>query len=63
MKLTIKQWRGARSLTQIELAEKLGVGRETVIRWENKPSEITIANCYKLAEIFETTLDEIIFLP
>ena len=47
-------------LTQDQLAEQLGVTAQAVSKWENDQSCPDIAMLPKLAEIFETTTDELL---
>ena len=49
-------------LTQEQLAEKLGVTAQAVSKWENDQSCPDITTLPKLAEIFQTTTDEILGL-
>ncbi len=48
--------RGA-GLSQEALAEKLGVSRQTVAKWESGESVPDVLRCDALAELFETTLE------
>ena len=54
----IKELRTELNITQGELAEKLGIDRSTISKWENpegtEPDSQTIA---KLAEIFDVSTD------
>lgn len=63
-KLTIGQkisaLRKGKSLTQEELAEKLGVSPQAVSKWENDISCPDIMLLPELAEFFEVTTDEIL---
>lgn len=63
MALSIKGWRGARELTQEEMAERLGVHRSTYILWEKNPENISIANAAKVAKVLGVKMNDIIFLP
>lgn len=47
-------------LTQDVLAEKLGVTAQAVSKWENNQSYPDITMLPKLAEIFDTTIDELL---
>lgn len=47
-------------LTQEELAEKLGVSAQAVSKWENDISIPDISLLINLADLFETSLDELV---
>ena len=47
-------------LTQDQLAEKLGVTAQAVSKWENDQSCPDISMLPKLAEIFGTSIDELL---
>ena len=56
----IEQFRRDKSITQEELAEKLAVSPQAVSKWENDLSCPDIMLLPKLAEIFGTTVDELL---
>ncbi len=56
----IMRHRKALGLTQEQLAEKLGVTAQAVSKWENDQSCPDIYMLPKLAELFETTTDELL---
>lgn len=58
---TIAKRRNERSMTQNQLAEKLGVGYEAVSRMERGNIMPTIGKLIKLAEVFECPIDELLF--
>jgi transcriptional regulator with XRE-family HTH domain len=58
--LKIKQKRKDYNLTQEEVAEKLGVSRQTVSKWENDRSLPDIHSLLLFCEIFDTSLDELL---
>ena len=60
--LTIKQIRLAKEITIQQMAKRLGVHPNTYAAWEKEPLTITIGNAFKIAEIFEVSVDDI-FLP
>lgn len=47
-------------LTQEELAEKAGVSRQTVAKWESGESTPDLASCCTLAKLFDVTLDNLV---
>lgn len=61
MKLTLRQWRGARGLTQKEVSEKLSVHINTYQKWEENPGKIKISDAQHLSKVFGVSLDEIDF--
>ncbi len=52
--------RKSAGLSQEALAEKLGVSRQTLAKWENGESVPDVLHCDQMAEIFETTLDSLL---
>lgn len=55
----LRQTRINHKLTQEELAEKLGVSRQTVAKWENGESIPDVMKCSELAEVFGLELEDI----
>lgn len=47
-------------LSQEAVAERIGVSRQTVAKWENGESAPDIANCDRLAELFDLSLDDLV---
>ena len=47
-------------LSQEALAEKLGVSRQTLAKWESGESVPDVLRCDKLAELFDMTLDSLL---
>lgn len=56
----IMQLRKMKRMSQEDLAEKLGVSRQTLSKWETGESLPDIEKCKLLAEIFEVTLDDMV---
>ena len=48
----IRKYRKEKGLSQDELAEKLGVSRQSISLWENGQTQPTIENILALARIF-----------
>lgn len=46
--------------SQEEVAEKIGVSRQAVAKWENGTTTPDITNCAALAKLYNVTLDELI---
>ena len=59
MKNCIKALRKARGLRQEDLAELLGVSRQTIIAIENDKYDPSLALAMRLARLLETTVEEI----
>ena len=55
----IKQLRLKSSLTQEQLAERLGIGAQSVSKWENNVAMPDITTLPLLAEIFGVTIDDL----
>jgi len=53
----IKTCRLAANLSQEQVAEKVGVSRQAVTKWETDLSAPSTENLFKLAELFNTTVD------
>ena len=56
----IRNYRKENNLSQDELAEKLGVSRQSISLWENGQTQPTIDNIIALAKIFNITADELL---
>ena len=54
------QLRKARNLSQGEVADALGVSRQSVSKWENNTSVPELDKLVKLGELFGLTLDELV---
>ncbi|MDE7464458.1 MAG: helix-turn-helix domain-containing protein [Clostridiales bacterium] len=55
----IMQYRLSAELTQQQLADKIGVSRQTVVRWEKGRIVPTLFYAQRLADLFSTTVDEL----
>lgn len=60
MSVNIKKIRKEQGLTQVALAEKIGVKQNTISAWENGESYPRVEVLIKLSEIFGCTLDELV---
>lgn len=56
----LKQIRKNEGLSQEQLAEKIGVSRQAITKWETGKGLPDIENMVIIAEIFKTTLDELL---
>ena len=54
------QRRKLNHLAQEELADKVGVSRQTLSKWETGESLPDIVRCRQLAEVFRVTLDDLV---
>lgn len=52
----LKELRELRKMTRVELAEKLGVTKLTILNWEHGTHEIKGSNAKKLAEYFNVSI-------
>lgn len=59
MKNRLEELRKARGMTQEELAEVLEVSRQTVGSLENGRYNPSILLAFKIARLFETTIEEV----
>lgn len=55
----IRSLRQARSLTQTELAARLGIAAATVVKWEAGQVEPRLRQLRSLAEVFGVTIDDL----
>ncbi len=56
----LKIFRKRNSFTQEEIAEKLGVSRQAVAKWERGESMPDIESCIKLADLYGVTIDNLV---
>lgn len=59
MKNKIQQLRKERKLSQAELANMLGVTRQTIISIENEKYTASLVLAWKIAKVFETTIEDV----
>lgn len=59
MKNNIKELRAKYNLTQDELAERLGVSRQTIISLEKERYNPSITLAFKLARLFSCQIEDI----
>lgn len=58
--MNLKKLRKIRRYTQEEVADKIGVSRQAVAKWENGETVPDINNCVALAELYGVALDDLI---
>lgn len=56
----IRKLRMSRNMSQKDLADLLNVDRTTVAGWETKDSMPDVFLLIRIADIFDTTLDELV---
>ena len=56
----IYQYRTENSMSQGDLAERLGVSRQSISKWETDSSVPDLDKLVKLSEVFSVTLDELV---
>lgn len=56
----LKMYRVKAGMTQEEIAEKLGVSRQAVAKWERGESLPDIESCIELSTLFGTTVDMLV---
>ena len=56
----LKKFRELKSLSQEDIAQKIGVTRQAVYKWENDKGYPDIDNLILLSELYNVTLDELI---
>jgi len=61
MPLSLKQARLLADLTQKEVAQKLGVHRQTYMKWERNADEMPVGKAKQFAKIVGRSIDEIFF--
>lgn len=59
MQTRIEEYRRERRLTQSELADALGVTRQTIISLENGKYRASLILAHKLAQFFGKTIEEL----
>ncbi|WP_323710560.1 helix-turn-helix transcriptional regulator [Mammaliicoccus lentus] len=56
---SIKTWRINANMTQQDVADKLGVSKPTVIKWEREDACLKNLEVYALAYLFGVSVDNI----
>lgn len=62
MKNALKELRGGLSWSQQDLAEQLGVSRQSIIAIEKGKYDPSLPLAFAIAELFQTSIEEIFFL-
>lgn len=61
MAFTLKQARLLSGLTQVQVAEKLEVHRDTYMKWERNADMMPVGKAKEVSAIFGRGIDEIFF--
>lgn len=59
----IQLFRKQMNLTQEALAEKVGVARQTVVKWESGESSPDLESAGRIAEVLNISLDDLVNAP
>ena len=59
---TLKVWRAKKNITQGELADSVGLSRQTINAIETKKYIPTVLSALKISKYFNTNLEDIFFL-
>lgn len=59
MKNKVKQYRTQANMTQVELAKRVGVSSRTIISIENDKYNPSLTLAYQIAQVFDTTIEEL----
>ncbi|MCD7919868.1 MAG: helix-turn-helix domain-containing protein [Clostridiales bacterium] len=56
----LKKARAGAGMTQEQVAEKIGVSRQTISNWENGKTLPDVMSVIKLSDLYQVTLDELL---
>ena len=62
MKTRIKELRARENLTQVELAQKVGVRRETIVFLEKGKYNPSLKLAYDISKVFKMRIEEVFIL-
>lgn len=57
----IKKYREEKGITQEQLAENMNVTRQAVSNWENEKTQPDIDTLFRISQIFEISMEELIY--
>lgn len=63
MKISLKAARVNANLTLIDAAAMLGIGKDTLIKWEREPWNISALYQKRISEVYSIPIDMINFFP
>lgn len=58
---TLREWRKLNNMSMQALADACGVHANSIMKWENDVTHITLSNLQKLAEALGISINDIIF--
>ena len=56
----LKCLRLEKSLSQMQVAKLIGVSQQCISEWENSKIEPTLTSLWRLADVFDISIDELI---
>lgn len=59
--MNLKNLRKTRGYTQEEVAELIGVSRQTIAKWESGETMPDMDSCLAVAKLYNTTLDSLVY--
>lgn len=63
VKHTIKDLRIRAGLSQIEAAKRMHISRQTLQRWENDPTKLSVSDINRISDFYKIPTDYIFFGP
>lgn len=63
MQISLKAARVNAGLTLVEAAERIGIGKDTLIKWEKSPWMVNVINQKAISDAYHISIDNINFLP
>lgn len=63
MQISLKAARVNAGLTILEAAERIGIGKDTLIKWEKSPWMVNALNQQAISDAYKISIDNINFLP
>lgn len=63
LKISLKAARVNANLTILEAAKRIGVGKDTLIKWEKRPWNVSAYNQAAISRAYGVSIDDINFLP
>ncbi len=61
IQITLKAARVNAGLTLLSAAKQIGIGKDTLIKWERKPELVNAAYQARIAEVYRFPIDNIYF--
>lgn len=60
VKMNLKHVRQNKKMTQKKLALEIGVDQSTVSKWEREAAQPNLNMCFKIAQVLECSIDELV---